>query len=227
MQALALTHDQLRAIATLSHAASRDDMTPVITGVHLEVSAGIVTAVATDRYRVAELTFPAMTTDETPGLAGLTFEPLAGVIIPAPLLARTVKQLPRRSILPTVATIAVTYDDSADGRRLIRFADTYAGFDTSDQAISGNYPPVARLFPADVAYLEPYAGGVGLNAGYLATLDKLALPGDLRGPKVYSMHTQAGDTYAPNKPKPVLFTRGDVDKGGMLRYLLQPNLILR
>jgi DNA polymerase-3 subunit beta len=41
------------AIAQVAVAASRDDVTPVITGVQLEVSENSLSLVATDRYRVA------------------------------------------------------------------------------------------------------------------------------------------------------------------------------
>ena len=45
--------DFANAIAQVAVAASRDDVTPVITGVQLEVSDNQLSLVATDRYRVA------------------------------------------------------------------------------------------------------------------------------------------------------------------------------
>src|SRR5690606_17244464 len=41
------------AVAQVSLAASRDDVTPVITGVHFEISEDQLTLTATDRYRVS------------------------------------------------------------------------------------------------------------------------------------------------------------------------------
>ena len=45
--------DFATAIAQVAFAASRDDVTPVLTGVQLEVSGTALSLVATDRYRVA------------------------------------------------------------------------------------------------------------------------------------------------------------------------------
>src|ERR1700712_3679062 len=45
--------DFAAAISQVAVAASRDDVTPVITGVQLEVSENSISLVATDRYRVA------------------------------------------------------------------------------------------------------------------------------------------------------------------------------
>ena len=45
--------DFATAIAQVAFAASRDDVTPVLTGVQLEVSGTTLSLVATDRYRVA------------------------------------------------------------------------------------------------------------------------------------------------------------------------------
>lgn len=227
---IAVTHDELRSIATLIHAASKDQGTPVISGVHVRAEGRSIIAVATDRYRVAELTLT-RTEDYISGVDAGAFKSSEDVadgfeaIIPTDLLTRAIKQLPRKSILPTTPSIAVLYDSE---RNMVTIRDTMHGFDVSDAAIRGNYPPVARLFP-DVETMTAFAGALALKPAYLATLEKLRLPNHERE-AAWQMRTNTSEN--PNKPAPVLFTIDDstrYSKGGAaaLRYLLQPNLILR
>lgn len=233
MHALALTHEQLRAIATVTAFASRDEVTPVITGVRLGNTAGRITVTATDRYRVAELSFdaPEQLGDAMGAQESMQarLEPFAAITIPAAFLARVVKQLPRRPVVPT-ATIALMVTD--DGHR-ITLRDRIAGFESSDAPIRGNYPPVARLFPDTLDTLEPFAGEVRLNAAFLASLEKLSLPSDIgarSAEKVYGMRTWVADDYSPLKARPVIFTRDNNPRQAPLesiRAMIQPSMPLR
>jgi DNA polymerase III subunit beta len=118
------------AIAQVAVAASRDDVTPVITGVQLEVSADSLSLVATDRYRVAvrEIEWKAAA-----GLKdGLT------ALVPARTLIEIGKTFGHSGSI----SVGIT---NSDERELIAFqADKKT---VTSLLIKGNFPPVKRLFP--------------------------------------------------------------------------------
>jgi len=125
------------AIAQVVVAASRDDVTPVITGVQLEVSEDSLSLVATDRYRVAIRDIPW----DAAG-SGLTE---ATALVPARVLSEIGKTFAH------AATVRISIAEGGD-RELIAFsADDKA---VTSLLIKGNYPPVKRLFPQGV---EDYA----------------------------------------------------------------------
>ena len=126
------------AISQVAVAASRDDVTPVITGVQLEVSENSLSLVATDRYRVAVrgIEFDAGTT----GGAETTT-----ALVPA----RTLQEVGKTFGSATTVAVSIT---GSDDRELIAFQ---AGDKTvTSLLIKGNFPPVKRLFPETV---ENYA----------------------------------------------------------------------
>lgn len=132
------------AVSQVAVAASRDDVTPVITGVQLEVTENALSLVATDRYRVAVRgidwdasgAVPAETASEKPGLTAL---------VPA----RTLQEVGKT--FGAAATLSVAITGSED-RELISFqADNKI---VTSLLIKGNFPPVKRLFPESV---ENYA----------------------------------------------------------------------
>jgi DNA polymerase-3 subunit beta len=121
------------AVAQVTVAASRDDVTPVITGVQLEVGETSLSLVATDRYRVAvrDIDWDGGTTSS----AGTT------ALIPARTLSEVGKTFVHSG---TVAISIVRGDD----RELIAFsADKRT---VTSLLIKGNFPPVKRLFPEQV-----------------------------------------------------------------------------
>jgi DNA polymerase-3 subunit beta len=121
------------AVAQVSVAASRDDVTPVITGVQLEVNAGQISLVATDRYRVAvrEITWAAG--DDAPDVAT--------ALVPA----RTLTEIGKTFGHAGSISVSIT---SSDERELIAFrADRKT---ITSLLIKGNFPPVRRLFPETV-----------------------------------------------------------------------------
>jgi len=121
------------AIAQVVVAASRDDVTPVITGVQLEVSENSLSLVATDRYRVAIRDIPW----DAAG-SGLTE---ATALVPARVLSEIGKTFAH------APTVRVSIAEGGD-RELIAFsADDKA---VTSLLIKGNYPPVKRLFPQTV-----------------------------------------------------------------------------
>ena len=121
------------AVSQVAVAASRDDVTPVITGVQLEVSENSLSLVATDRYRVAvraidwESTVPST-------------EPITALVP-----ARTLQEIGKT--FGNAGTISVSISGGGD-RELIAFqADKKT---VTSLLIKGNFPPVRRLFPETV-----------------------------------------------------------------------------
>jgi DNA polymerase-3 subunit beta len=125
------------AVAQVAVAASRDDVTPVITGVQLEVSSHSLSLVATDRYRVA--------VREVEWASDDTVEGTITALVPA----RTLTEIGKTFGHSGSISVAVT---SSDERELIAFqADRRT---VTSLLIKGNFPPVKRLFPESV---ENYA----------------------------------------------------------------------
>jgi DNA polymerase-3 subunit beta len=122
------------AIAQVAVAASRDDVTPVITGVQLEVSENSLSLVATDRYRVAvrEIEWDSGDKPITETLTAL---------VPA----RTLQEIGKTFGHSGTISVAIT---NSDDRELIAFrADKKT---VTSLLIKGNFPPVKRLFPETV-----------------------------------------------------------------------------
>ncbi|MBN9192272.1 DNA polymerase III subunit beta [Microbacterium sp.] len=119
------------AISQVAFAASRDDVTPVLTGVQLEVTGTQLSLVATDRYRVALRQIPwdggaAASDDATTAL------------VPARTLTEVGKTFAHSG------DISISFSGSGD-REIIAF--TSANKTVTSLLIKGNFPPVRRLFP--------------------------------------------------------------------------------
>jgi DNA polymerase-3 subunit beta len=122
------------AVAQVAVAASRDDVTPVITGVQLEVRENNLSLVATDRYRVAvrEIDWDG---------GGVASETAHTALVPA----RTLQEVGKTFGHSGTISVAIT---SRDDRELIAFsADKKT---VTSLLIKGNFPPVRRLFPDNV-----------------------------------------------------------------------------
>ena len=122
------------AVAQVAVAASRDDVTPVITGVQLEVRENHLSLVATDRYRVAvrEIEWDG-------GSVG------AEEAITALVPARTLQEVGKTFGHSGNISVAIT---SRDDRELIAFSAEKKT--VTSLLIKGNFPPVRRLFPETV-----------------------------------------------------------------------------
>ncbi|MCI2956825.1 DNA polymerase III subunit beta [Agromyces atrinae] len=122
------------AVAQVAVAASRDDVTPVITGVQLEITENNLSLVATDRYRVAVREI------EWDGGSQASTETLTALVP-----ARTLQEVGKT--FGHSGNISVSIE-SRDDRELIAFT---AGTKTvTSLLIKGNFPPVRRLFPETV-----------------------------------------------------------------------------
>jgi len=117
------------AIAQVAFAASRDDVTPVLTGVQLEVTGNRLSLVATDRYRVA--------LREIPWDGGTTGSD-ATALVPARTLTEVGKTFAHSG------DISIAFSGSGD-REIIAF--TAGNKTVTSLLIKGNFPPVRRLFP--------------------------------------------------------------------------------
>ena len=124
------------AVAQVAVAASRDDVTPVITGVQLEITGNSLSLVATDRYRVAIRDIP---WESTGAVSELT------ALVPA----RTMQEIGKTFGHSGNISISIT---NKDDRELIAF--TADNKTVTSLLIKGNFPPVKRLFPEKV---ENYA----------------------------------------------------------------------
>lgn len=121
------------AVSQVAVAASRDDVTPVITGVQLEVSKETLSLVATDRYRVAVREI------------GWEAEESVTDTLTALVPARTLTEIGKTFGHSGTISLAIT---NTDERELIAFrADKRT---VTSLLIKGNFPPVKRLFPETV-----------------------------------------------------------------------------
>lgn len=123
--------DFATAISQVAFAASRDDVTPVLTGVQLEVSGTGLSLVATDRYRVALREIP------WDGGGTASDEPTTA-LVPARTLTEVGKTFAHGG------DISIAFSGSGD-REIIAF--TAGNKTVTSLLIKGNFPPVRRLFP--------------------------------------------------------------------------------
>ncbi|MWB97447.1 DNA polymerase III subunit beta [Agromyces seonyuensis] len=121
------------AVSQVAVAASRDDVTPVITGVQLEIADNRLSLVATDRYRVAIRDI-----DWDGGTAG---EDAATALVPA----RTLQEVGKTFGHSGNISVSIT---ARDDRQLIAFSAEKKT--VTSLLIKGNFPPVRRLFPETV-----------------------------------------------------------------------------
>ncbi|MBO3661948.1 DNA polymerase III subunit beta [Microbacterium stercoris] len=248
--------DFATAISQVAFAASRDDVTPVLTGVQLEVAGQQLSLVATDRYRVA--------------LRDIDWDggqEEAHALVPARTLTEVGKTFSHGG------NISIAFSGSGD-REIIAF--TAGNKTVTSLLIKGNFPPVRRLFPAQT---DHYA--VVSTADLTEAVRRVALVLDRSAPLRFSFttssvtmdasggdqarasesvdaHLQGEDvtlglnpqylleslsavksefvriTFTSsdnaNKLSPVLITsQTSVDQAGQdsFKYLLQPNLLLR
>lgn len=119
------------AIAQVAFAASRDDVTPVLTGVQLEVTGNALSLVATDRYRVALREIP------WDG-GGVASDESTTALVPARTLTEVGKTFAHGG------DISIAFSGSGD-REIITF--TAGNKTVTSLLIKGNFPPVRRLFP--------------------------------------------------------------------------------
>jgi len=196
-----------RALRFVLAAASKDDVTPVLTGVKWKVEACVLRLTASDRYRVCTA---AIDVDPAAELDVLMQHAQAKWILGQkhmPLRDHAdqfveVSASDRMPVPSITARVVAAHHEGAN-----EFAMTVEG-------IAGNFPPVERLF-VEHGKAER-ADVVGMNP---LLLDFLKLMPDYRGEPIRMYAPEMGG----NKAGPVQFESQDKS----LRALLQPNLLLR
>jgi DNA polymerase-3 subunit beta len=120
------------AIAQVSIAASKDDVTPVITGVQFEITGNSLTLTATDRYRVA--------------IRGIDWENSnSDEVLTALVPSKIVSEVGKTFASSGQVHVSIVRGDE---RELIAF--TGGNKTVTSLLIKGNYPPVRRLFPETI-----------------------------------------------------------------------------
>lgn len=249
--------DFAEAVAQVSIAASRDDVTPVITGVQIEAKKESLNFVATDRYRVA--------------VRSIGWKNESDDEVSALISARTISEVAKTFSHQGTVNIAVS---TTDDREIVAFEANNRT--VTSLMIKGNFPPVHKLFPETV---ENFA--VLKTADLIDATRRVSLVLDRESPlrftfnldgltleAIGSEQAQASETIEafltgdetiismkpqflidalssvhteltklaftktdnPNKPGPVLIsghTSKDQSSENTYRYLLQPNLLLR
>jgi DNA polymerase-3 subunit beta len=124
------------AVHQVAVAASKDDVTPVLTGVQLEAGEKSISFVATDRYRVALR--EAAWTSNPAGIGAVALVP-----------ARTLQEVAKTFGNQGEISISIT---KSDDREMIAFKANNRS--VTSLLLKGNFPPVKSLFPDNI---ENYA----------------------------------------------------------------------
>ena len=195
--------DFATAISQVAFAASRDDVTPVLTGVQLEVSGQQLSLVATDRYRVA--------LRDIPWDGG---QQEAHALVPARTLQEVGKTFSHGG------NISIAFSGSGD-REIIAF--TAGNKTVTSLLIKGNFPPVRRLFPAQT---DHYA--VVSTADLTEAVRRVALVLDRSAPLRFTFTTSSvtmdasgGDQARASESVDAHLQGEDVTLGLNPQYLLE------
>ena len=222
MTKIMFTPEEFRAVASVGVAASSDDVTPIINAVNISVSeTGEVTAVATDRYRIARVIF-------TPKMDEAVIGGEDSLTINAKELTKFwngIKATALKSHLPVIMTIITEEGEYSNTKKYVL---EYDGSRVENFGIKGNYPPVEKLMSG--YDLDDCAGvpAVALKPSFLGDLAKMYHPRDDNRIKMSDVAWQFRFKQTDSKkPGPVYITRGSDIAGATLDYLVQPNLLLR
>jgi len=196
--------DFATAISQVAFAASRDDVTPVLTGVQLAVSNNSLALVATDRYRVATRAI-----DWDGGQAE------AQALVPARTLTEVGKTFSHGG------NISIAFSGEAD-REIIAF--TAGNKTVTSLLIKGNFPPVQRLFPEQTGHYSVVSTSELTEAirRVALVLDRSAPLRFTFGPTEVTMDAAGGDQARATESVDATLTGGDeVTLGLNPQYLLE------
>lgn len=168
-------------------ATSKDDVTPVLTGVHLSIENGKLRAVATDRYRVHAVLLDVVG-DAPAELNALIPRSIMQWIV------RATAAYTRRRAQPFKPVVVFEIDE--DGSRALIRAREDAEANLEEQTITtalikGNFPPVMRLIAtARTADTADAAEGM-LNLDFVSSLKALgSTPPVIRFTKAENPHRE-------------------------------------
>lgn len=200
-----LSSAQIASVASLAAAASSEKLTPILSAVKISVTPSTVTAIASDRYVAARLTFPLGDTVHTIPEDGAIF------LMSVEALAALAK---------TKAGYMLTSE--GDDTPAVRVtAESDAGDTFTFQAPFGNFPPIERLIPAEDPDSDIPAG-IRITARHLAQLAKLRLPGEKPAEAAnsgYAIGYPGGRSQHAQSPLVASRSAGE----GELLVLLQPH----
>lgn len=214
MTTITLSRQQLHAIASLAHCASTDDITPIITAIKLTgISGGNITAIATDRYKIAELSFVVEEVTQD-------FE----ILINAKKLLAASKSIKgKASQFNQFMNITISGEV---GNRTMKL-DNHETSVTIPELV-GNYPPVARLLDSaydDIQNRHAPINKISLSPKHIADIAKVMPPEFTRAVELnnsaFIFNLSMVEDF--DRVAPTLITRKDAPS---FRALLQPNLIL-
>lgn len=197
---ITLTREQFRSLASLATLTSSDAVTPVLSVINVTITAGQLTAVATDRYRLGRVQFPVAASDVTFKLEAKALKSF---------MATAKKHAGDVTLLPDTDGVLV-----AAGGSQILIGDSSRGV---------TFPPVERLITNWAEATTPGIPELGLDLGFLADIKNIYAPSD---PWKIDTHRGLQFKFATGehgKPCPVLITDGD----DTLQILIQPKMKLR
>jgi len=219
MTKIMFTAEEFRSVVSVGVAASTDDVTPIIEAISISVNDGVVTAMATDRYRIARVKF-------TPEIADAVTGGDAHVLIGAKELAKFWATI-KTEFLKSGTYVTLEIGESESGNSAYELEYLGSGIKISGVERGGNYPPLERL-------MEGYELGdcdgvptLGILPQYLGDLAKIFHPRDSAKVNVKTTAWEFRFKRSESgKPGPVYITRGGSGNASV-DYLVQPNLLTR
>jgi hypothetical protein len=224
------TAEEFRSIVSVGVVSSTDDVTPIICATNISFSEqGEVTAMATDRYRIARVQFTPLKLGEADVSKGED-----SVTINTKELAKfwaTVKT----DVMRGGFWITLETESFAGSPDMYTLSCASTGITVKGMEVYGNYPSVGKLMEG---YSEEEATGVpsvGLNPNFLGDLAKMHHPRDFAKINMkFIAWTFRFKATAPDegsrKRNPVYVTR-EAENGGAtsarLDYLVQPSMLVR
>lgn len=208
----------IEAFAAVLPHASTDAVTPILCSVQLVPADDAVTLYATDRYTVGRFTVPLLTSDVDAMPATDHAEPFNIPTEAATWIAKTVTKTLRHA--NGAVAYAVVIEDDAEAKTVtVSLVPELTGKPERAQAferVTGNFPPVSRLFPEDEGAMPDV---IGLSPQMLSRVIGYATKYHRRAPIRFSGTAQRDTGSA--KMSPILASIGG------LTALIQPNLLLR
>lgn len=194
-----LTKNQALAVTGLAVFADnpRSSFTPVLTELELKVKNNTLTAVATDRFCVAQYVDQIVGDDVTLRLTSEMVKFLATAL--------------KTKGMPLDTTIELGEDNKVTA--------TVAGRTYTDTPVTAKYPDVNSLIQNWIAATELTA--LSINTEFLGKLQKLTANGEKA---TLWRFEHGGNAYNPAKPGPLKATALKVDN--KLTALIQPNLLV-
>ena len=206
----------IQSAAAMLTSASKDTVTPILTVAHFDGAE----LWATDRYKVARFPLPTKPAKEYDRLELGTefFIPRAALEWVTKIVAKSLRY---KVALGTMTDTGYTirYEHDTDALTVTASVVDMNGKTERSQAFDGewgDFPPVARLFPAEDA--EPAAMTQAFDPSYMIEiLNYCKKYADRGAPFQMTFYGDAG----ANKMSPALI------EGAGASFLIQPNLILR